>query len=146
MLVNRRTRVADPVVISRIIASSLLNDLQSSNGARVEPLSVLNVLRLLDVYESQSFSVPQPLGILQHDDFADLNGRRGVVDLKRLKSALAVTHQSFLPQSSESEFAQRARDLFRPFISNEDDATNRAERVPEANRFLRKLTEALQAV
>ena len=144
MLINRRTRNADPVVISRVIVNSLLSDMRESKGEYVEALSVLNVLRLLDIYEMDAFSVRKPLGVLQQDDFGDLNGRQGAENLARLKVALASTHQAFLPKASQSEFAQHIRGVLTSFVDRKPGTV--AADVSEADRFLAELTKSLSVV
>lgn len=142
MLASRRTEGADPVVMSRLIAQSLLGDIQSSGGKQADPLSVINLLRLMDIYESQNFRVRQSLGTLQYDDFTDLNELRGSDRLQRLKTALANTHRAYGPELTVPEFTARIRHLFLAFTAKQK-ATDID--VAGAEQFLTELTKALSA-
>src|SRR5260370_9503953 len=109
MLVSREVQFVDPVVMSRVIATSLLQDLRSSGGSHAERLSVLNLLRLLEMYSADVFYVHEPLGILEQDDFSNLNGRGASSDLSRLKAALESTPATLSPNASPPEFPNPTR-------------------------------------
>lgn len=147
MLVDRGSRIADPVVMSRVIANSFLNEMRSSHGARVDHLSVVNILRLLDIYETDAFNARKPLGILQRDDFSDLNGQYGLASFERLKSALKAAHQEYLPNTSAACFAQSVRDLLVKFDAAQgNNPETMAENTAEVDRFLSALTKSLSTV
>ncbi len=139
MLVSRYTETPNQVVMGRVIASSLLADLDSPNGNGAEPIGVHNMLRLLKMYDTDTFYTHDPLGILEQDDFADLNHLRESDDSSRLKESLKATHEAFSPELSTGDFAHRVSDLLEKLLVK----TASAEDLADIKRFLSNLTNAL---
>jgi hypothetical protein len=99
---------------------------------------VENVLRLLEMYRSDDFYADEPRGILEQDDFADLNALREFDGFNRLKEALRSTHATFLPGSDVADFTQQVTEIFKVLR-----ASNEPENLAKAQRFLSDLTNAL---
>lgn len=126
MLVSRCSRTADPVVMSRTIARSLLADIHASNGEAVESLNVRNVLRLLKMYNTDTYYARTPMGILERDSFRDLNNFRSEA-ASRLRVALKATHESVSPELSVGDFTSRFADLLEKLESRTATAEDRGE-------------------
>lgn len=138
MLASRYSQLGDPVAMSRVIANSLLSELRSSNGAKVEPLSVINLCRLMQMYAQSSFYSRNPLGILEQDDFADLNSLSSSEGFKRLQAAIRQTHAALSPNSAPSAFASEIAALLSALGNRKGNFD-----VQRLDTFLSRLSESL---
>jgi hypothetical protein len=143
MLISQDAGMADPIVMSRVIANALLSELRESHGRRVQRLSVVNILRLLETYDADAFHIPEPLGILEHSisDFDDVRRVRG---FKRLKTALQSTHHALQPTATRSEFVDTTSALLRSLLPESTSGSPpEVQDFTGVERFLSELTNAL---
>jgi hypothetical protein len=141
-LISRFTEAGNPLVMSRLITTSLLGEIRAHD--QLEPMGVENVLRLLEMYRFDAFRDREPTGILNDGDFADLNATLDSEGFGRLKLALRSAHERFLPGSSIDDFTKQTADLFQPLIDPETPECVRED--PSIERFLVVLTEELSSI
>jgi hypothetical protein len=141
MLSSRDSHATDPVAMSRVIAASLLRDLRASRGAQIEYLSVVNLIRMLEIYANGGFYARQPLGILERDDFANINSVGEADRYECLQTAMRATHEAISPQSAPKDFAAEFSNLFSHI--GKDDSRPQAETVERLDTFLTRFTQSL---
>jgi hypothetical protein len=129
--------------MSRIIANALLAQLRGSDGRRIEPLNIVNMLRLLDMYSADAFGTPEPLGILEEDNFSDLNEIDEARRSQRLKAALDETRNALLPNATPGEFVATIGGSLRKLISERGRHSFEAQDREKTENFLSKLSNAL---
>jgi hypothetical protein len=141
MLVSRNREKASPLVMSRIVAKSLLRDLGSGDSTYVKR-EVDNIIHLLEMYRLDEFNARQRTGILRKErrfDRFQIQSDRD--NLMRLKAALRAAHESFSPGSSAREFTQDVTTLLREVVDSRE--TSNVER---AANFLAVLSESLSTI
>ncbi|MEA2787277.1 MAG: hypothetical protein QOF71_3381 [Candidatus Eremiobacteraeota bacterium] len=142
MLVSRCNETTNPVVLNRLIAEGLLDDLRSGKGARANPLGVASILDLLDMYRSNNFYEREPTGILERADFDDLNALGESDGFRCLETVLRETHEEVLAKSSIGDFVERANVLLTSLLA--PGSPEFVQNVSEAERFLSVLTSRLK--
>lgn len=141
VLIERRAEPSDPIVMSDIIVSSLLSELNGPGGVKPQRIGIRNVLRLIHAYQNEAFDVPDHVGILEQDDFDDLSAYATSDRPSRLFAALKATHEQFAPGSPTDDFARAASRA----ISKLSDDARTPEDLSEAKRLLEILSSAIHS-
>ncbi len=131
----------DPVLMSRIIADSLLSEFRRSRGA--QRLGVLNLMRLLEMYQSDAFFPNMSIGIMDEDDSLNDDFVVQMKSLDRLKTAIASTHREISPDLTAHLFVTRVASILKRLLG--PDLID-PEGAAEAERFLSVLTRSLASV
>lgn len=146
MLVSASAGLVSPVMTSRAVTNAVLAELRKSHGRQAQPLPVLSLLRLLDMYEHNNFYSGRHLGILEKDNFSDLNDVDRSDEYARLKAALEKAHADFSRDSSVKEFVERVSSLLAQFADDGKPTVALPEQsVSELEKFLSILSRALTA-
>ena len=142
MLMGMSTETVNPVRMSRAIAHAVLHDLSGSQGRAAEPLATSSFLRLIDMYRRNSFEDERHLGVLEKDNFQDLNVGH-VSDLyERLRKILDETIRQF-DNDDPMQFATHIYDLLAPYAKN-GRSTLTGPDLAQLTEFLKKLTASLK--
>jgi hypothetical protein len=142
MLISQYAAAGDPIVMSRIIANALLAQLRGPAGYHIEPLNIVNMLRLLDMYSTDTFDTPEPLGILEEETFSDLNEINEARRSQRLKEALDATREALLPGATPAEFASTIGGALRKLIQP-GNLPYEPQDIEKTESFLSELSNAL---
>lgn len=140
MLISHSSRASDPVVMSRLIAKTMLQEIKESPEQSVSRISVVNMLRLLEMYRYNSFRARQPLGILEHARVDDLSTS---IELDRLREAIASVHRQLLPNETEAAFSTKVGEVMVKLMP--EDRSAKPADVSLVRKFLKGLTKALSA-
>lgn len=146
MLISHSSRSSDPVVMSRIIARTMLQEMASSPENSASRISVINMLRLLEMYQFDSFRSRQPLGILEHHRSNELSTSSGQSGFDRLRKALIAVHDGMLHGTERAEFSKRIGEALVKFIPPEQGQPVREPSQADielVTNFLEKLKVAL---
>jgi len=148
MLISPSSRSSDPVVMSRIIARTMLQEMEKSLGKSASRISVVNMLRLLEMYRYDSFRSRNALGVLEHPRVNDLSASTDA-GLIRLRDALASVHHKLLPQLSAENFSMSISEALMKLMPQDQRSETTSPHGDAghslAKRFLKNLTKALSA-
>jgi hypothetical protein len=140
MLVSRYNETANPVVLNRLVASALLEDLRAHKPLRSDSLGITSILALLEMSRSNSFYEREPTGILQQDDFAEMNELGEADGFRCLEVVLKETIEEMSHGSATGDFVQRMTAVFRSL----GQAGPGTAQTAEAETFLSELTKRLK--
>jgi hypothetical protein len=128
----------DPVVMSKIIVDSLLDELAS--GEEIERISVINILRLLNAFEADALFAADQITILNlPDDLSELEQLQQFSSYERLGDALVTTKREISPDDSKADFVKAVSNGLKELIGGPPPARDTAD----IRRFLTVFSGAL---
>jgi hypothetical protein len=141
MLLSPVEETVSPAMMGRAVVNGVIVDLDRSNGRRVDPLTALSLVRLLGMHAAGRFEDHRNLGILEPDNFRDLNAVRGE-SYSSLKSSVEEVNEVF--GGTRAEFAAHFSALLEPFtVDEETDVELGEEKLKELRSFLSLLSKSL---
>lgn len=141
MLAARNAGTADPVLLSRVIAETLLEKLGAGAEAARESHFAIRMVRVLEMYDVDDFAEASSIGIRQNGA-RNVESRGGESGARRLRNAIEQAKSQFLPESSPREFVDRTLRL----LAAVDSASIDAAQIEDLKRFLAVLSKSLQQV
>jgi hypothetical protein len=143
MLVSEDNRRSRPIILYGILAKSALNQLEHPGEDFDQSAYFQNLVRLLDLYQSNALHKPAPKAILDRRP-ADLRGtRRGKAEAEAVQTALSSAHEAVYPGVAKENVVRHLRAIFLKIAQHQINEIS-PEDVRQAKSFLMELSKALK--
>jgi hypothetical protein len=143
MFVSENSRKSRPKVLYGILAKSALAQLDQHNDDVDEAAYFQNLVRLLDLYGSNSLHRPTPKAVLDRRPIDVRSIQRNKADADAVENALSRAHTQVLPKLDKDEVVGRLRNIFLR-ICTQDSGRISAADLNLAKKFLKALVSELK--
>lgn len=142
MLKSRSSSISNPASMGRLIAHMMLTDIQQEQKDSTDAISVMNMLRLLEMYQFNLFNQLPPPALAHREDFKNPQLMSRSTQYSKLRDAIKAVHSELDKELSVSDFVSRYRSSLATFAEGARKQPGPQDR-EIVTAFLTKLNEKL---